>query len=156
MGITQKNRHALPLGLSILVGWEVSLVVSIISSLLAGESNTQLNIVAEDGWWPPVGSSISRPSNISPFVIFTNSCMARLSSLTLSARGWQSGLFGRLHFSAQCCKLQQYTMVRRAGHCLTSWYSSYSRRKAPLFKLLGAGGAEYSCPGDILDWTSST
>ena len=36
MGITRKNGWALPLGLSILVGWEVSLAVGIISTLLAG------------------------------------------------------------------------------------------------------------------------
>ena len=35
-GITQKNGWALPLGLSILVGWEVSPAVSIVSTLLAG------------------------------------------------------------------------------------------------------------------------
>ena len=74
--ITRKNGWALPLGLSILVGWEVSLVAGIISTLLAGGSSTWPNIVAEDGQWPPVGSSILRPSNISLFVIFMHSCMA--------------------------------------------------------------------------------
>ena len=36
MGITRKNGWALPLGLSILVGWEVSLVVGIVSTLSTG------------------------------------------------------------------------------------------------------------------------
>ena len=75
-GITRKNGWVLPLGLSILVGWEVSPVVGIVSTLLAGGSSTQLDIVAEDGQWPPVGSSILRPSNISLLVIFMNSHMA--------------------------------------------------------------------------------
>ena len=76
MGITRKNGQALPLGLSILVGWEVSPVVGIISTLSAQGPSTQLNIVAEDDQQPPAGPSILRSSNISPLVIFTNSRMA--------------------------------------------------------------------------------
>ena len=84
MGITRENGWALPLGLSIPIGWKVSLVVGIASTLSAGGPNTWLNIVAEDGRQPPADPSILRPSNISSLVIVTNSLTAWLSSLTLS------------------------------------------------------------------------
>ena len=69
--------------------------------LSAGGSSTQLKMVVGDGWWPPSGSSISRPFITSSWVIFTNLQTACLNSLMLSARGQKSGFLGRLHFSAQ-------------------------------------------------------
>ena len=72
-GITQKDGWDLPLGLSILVGWEVSPAASIASCLSVGGPSTQLNIVEENGQQTLTGSSILRPSNMSPLVIFTNS-----------------------------------------------------------------------------------
>ena len=57
------------------------------SCLLAGGLSTQLNMVVGDSWWPPSGSFILRPSITSSQVIFTNSQMACLNSLTLSANG---------------------------------------------------------------------
>ena len=41
MGITWKNGQAIPLGLSILVGWEISPAVGILSTLLAGGAQHQ-------------------------------------------------------------------------------------------------------------------
>ena len=77
------------------------------SCLLAGGSSTWLKMVVGDGWWPPSGSSISRPFITSSWMIFTNSWMACLNSLTLSARGQKLGFLGRLHFSAQLWRHRQ-------------------------------------------------
>ena len=77
------------------------------SCLLAGGPSTQLNMVVRDSQWPSSGSSILRPSIMSSQVIFMNSQMACLNSLTLSARGQKSGFPGRLHFSAQCWRHRQ-------------------------------------------------
>ena len=60
------------------------------SCLLAGGFSTQLKMVVGDRWWPPSGSSISRPFITSSQVISTNSQTACLNSLTLSAKGWKS------------------------------------------------------------------
>ena len=77
------------------------------SCLLARGSSTQVKMVVGDGWWPPSGSSISRPFITSSQVIFTNSQMACLNSLMLSARGWKLGFLGGLHFSIQLWRHQQ-------------------------------------------------
>ena len=71
------------------------------SCLSAGGSSTWLKMVVGDGWWPPSGSSISRPFITSSWVIFMNSQMGCLNSLMLSAKGWKLGFLGRLHFSTQ-------------------------------------------------------
>ena len=74
---------------------------------LVGGSSTQLNMVMEGGWWLSLGLTILRPSRTSRLVMTTNSSTARLTSLTLSAKGWASGLTGRWLFSAQCCRHRQ-------------------------------------------------
>ena len=139
-----ENGQALPLGLSISLCQGVPLATSVVSCLSVGGPKTWLNIVIEVGQLPSASFSILRPYNMSLVVMVTNSHMAWHSSLTLSARGQASGLIGRWHFSTQCCKHWQYAMVRSASLHLTSWYSSHSGRKAPLMRLLGAGGTEYS------------
>ena len=53
------------------------------SCLSARGVSTWLKMVVGGGWWPPSGSSISRPFIMSSQVIFTNSWMACLNSLTL-------------------------------------------------------------------------
>ena len=72
------------------------------SCLSARGPSTWLNMVVGDSWWPPSGSSISRPFILSSQAIFTNSWMACLNSLMHSAKGQKSGFPGRLCFSAQC------------------------------------------------------
>ena len=66
------------------------------SCLSAGGPSTLLNMVVGDGLWSPSGCSILRPSITSSWVIFKNSQMACLNSLTLSAKGWKSGFPSRL------------------------------------------------------------
>ena len=86
---------------SLRVGGAHSMALSLVlvedsstSCLLAGGSSTQLKMVVGDGWWPPSGSSISRPFITSSRVIFTNLQMACLNCLMLSARGWKLGFLG--------------------------------------------------------------
>ena len=71
------------------------------SCLSAGGPSTWLNMVVGDGWWPPSGSSILRPSITSSQVNLMNSQMACLNSLTLSAKGQKSRFPGGLCFPTQ-------------------------------------------------------
>ena len=66
------------------------MVVGVFSCPLVGESNTQPNIVIGGGQQLSIGFSISSPSIISHLVMVMNSPMAWHSSLTLSAKGWNS------------------------------------------------------------------
>ena len=68
------------------------MVASVVSHSSVGGPSTQLNRVAEGGWWLTVGLSILRPSRMSCLVMVTNSLMAKHSSFTLSARGQHLGL----------------------------------------------------------------
>ena len=76
------------------------------SCLSARGSSTWLKMVG-GSQWPPSGCSISRPFITSSWVIFMNSWMACLNSLTVSARGQKLGFLGRLHLSAQLWRHHQ-------------------------------------------------
>ena len=90
-----RNGWALPHSLNIPDCCGISMAASDAFCPLVGVSSTWLNRVVEGGWWLSLGLAISRPSRTSCLVMITNSPMARHSSLTLSAKGWASGLTSR-------------------------------------------------------------
>ena len=94
-GWVETNGETLSHGLGTPFCWEILVEIGISSCLSDGGPNTQLNIVAGGGWQLSMGLSISKPSNMSHFIIFMNSPMAWHSSLTLSAKGRASGLASR-------------------------------------------------------------
>ena len=95
VGAGWRNGQALPHGLNIPDCHGISMAAGSVFCPLVGGSNTWLNRVMEGGWQLSLGLAISRPSRTSRLVMITNSPMARHSSLTLSTKGWASGLAGR-------------------------------------------------------------
>ena len=95
VGAGWRNRWALPHSFNIPDCHGISMAVSGVFRPLVGGSSTQLNRVMEGSWQLSLGLTILRPSRMSRLVMITNSPMARHSSLTLSAKGWASGLAGR-------------------------------------------------------------
>ena len=103
----EANREGLPCNIGILFCWGIPMVVGVFCHPSVGESNTWPNIVVGGGRRLSTSFSISSPSIISHLVMVMNSPTAWHSSLTLSAKGWNSWLTGRETFSAQCCRHRQ-------------------------------------------------
>ena len=95
VGAGWRNRRALHHGLNILDCCGISMAASGVFHPSVGGSSTQLNRVVEGSWQLSLGLTILRPSRTSRLVMITNSPMARHSSLTLSTKGWASGLASR-------------------------------------------------------------